>query len=338
MKLLSQIKNTENEYDFSHLLYYGDYACVNFLALYPQKCQVLKNADYPEVLKTEFGISDARLFHHKMIEEGYLEPSSIAERLSSDSLKDIVKIAEEIGIPSVGSKEEVLQRLTLNCTLDQFGKYLPEEEVYSISETGKKYMESKHDLLVLYQKRDQYHVSYNEYIYVKSKNQELSFQDALWQVMTTRFNVHAENMEYSLVQDEYLNMYALLKDQNRNAEALNALLSYFFMDLNVFDATYQFIEEFKRSSLTVQEFLKKETVPHFHIKKEMIEKIAAMKDSYQPKSAESISQNNVSYYVNTEMFLNILQQIFDETLSIDVIEQEINTRIPKALDHILRAE
>jgi len=338
MKLLSRIKNTENEYDFSHLLYYGDYASVNFLALYPQKCQVLKNEDYPEVLKTEFGISDARLFHRKMIEEGYLEPSSIAERLSSDSLEDIAKIAEEIGIPSVGSKEEVLQRLTLNCTLDQLEKYLPNEEVYSISETGKKYMESKQDLLVLYQKRDQYHVTYNEYIYIKSKNQELSFQDALWQVITARFNTHAENMEYSLVQSEYLNMYALLKDQNKNVEALNALLTYFFMDLNVFDATYQLIEEFKRSSLTVQEFLKNETLPQLHIKKEIIEKIVTMKESYQSKTAESISQNNVSYYVNTERFLNILQQIFDETLSIDEIEKEINVRIPKALDHILRAE
>ena len=338
MKLLGQIKNAENEYDFSHLLYYGDYACVNFLALYPQKCQVLKNTEYPEELKEEFGISDGRLFHRKMIADGYLEPSSIAERLSSDSLEDIVKIAEEIGIPSVGTKEEVLQRLTLNCTLEQLEKYLPEEDVYSLSEAGKKYMESKQDLLDLYQKRDQYHVSYNEYICVKSKNPELSFQDALWQVMTTRFNTHAENMEYSLVQDEYLNMYALLKDQARNGEALNALLTYFFMDLNVFDATYQYIEEFKRSSVTVPEFLSKEPLPQFTMKKELLDQIAAMKESYQPKAAESISQNNVSYYANTEMFLKILQQIFDGTLSIEETEQEINARIPKALDHILRAE
>jgi len=110
------------------------------------------------------------------------------------------------------------------------------------------------------------------------------------------------------------------------------------MDLNVFDATYQYIEEFKRSSVTVPEFLSKEPLPQFTMKKELLDQIAAMKESYQPKAAESISQNNVSYYANTEMFLKILQQIFDGTLSIEETEQEINARIPKALDHILRAE
>lgn len=82
MKLLSQVSLEENDNDFSHLLYYGDYACVNFLAKYGDKAHILKEKEYPAEFREEFGISDVRLFHRKMIADGYLEPTSIDQRMS----------------------------------------------------------------------------------------------------------------------------------------------------------------------------------------------------------------------------------------------------------------
>lgn len=338
MKLLSQIKPGENEDDFSHLLYYGDYACVNFLVMYAEKSHLMKKEEYPSELKEEFGISDARLFHRKMIADGYLEPSSIEERLSDCPMEKVVEIATKLDLPSSGTKEEILQRLSLNSSLEELSQFIPQKDIYSISEKGNQYVEKEKNLLDLYQNRDQYHVSYNEYVYVQSNHPELSYQDVLWQVMNARFQKNVEDTNYQQVKDEYLNMYELLKDEQKTVDALNALLTYFFMDLNVFADTYFYIEEFKRSSKSVPEFLSEVPVPVLHMNPEIPGKIAALKESYQSKAAESISKNNVSYYINTAQFLSILDQIFNGTFSTEAAEAEINERIPKALDHILRNE
>jgi hypothetical protein len=131
-------------------------------------------------------------------------------------------------------------------------------------------------------------------------------------------------------------MYALFLDQDKKSDALNALLNYIFMDLNVFADTFAFIEQFRRSSLSVPEYLTDAAVPVFHARPDIIDDILQLKDSYDPKIAKNISENNVSYYVNTEAFLTILDQVFAKTLSISELEEQINARIPKALDYILR--
>jgi|GEM_PF-1934341 len=337
MKLLSQIKNSENDNDFSHLLYYGEYATVNFLSMYSSKCKVLRVQDYSSVWKEEFGISDARLFHLMMIAEGYLVPSSIEERLSECSMEDICKIAEEIGLSTSGTKEEVLKRLELNAELDQISKFMPQESIFSLSEKGKRLVNANQDLINLYQKKDVYHVTYNEYASLKSKHKEMNFYDILWQVMTERFQRNADDTEYELVQNEYLNMYALLLDQEKKPEALNALLNYFFMDLNVFADTFDFIEEFKRSAEPVAIFLGHAELPQFHLSADIVTDIYELKESYDSKIAQRISENNVSYYVNTEAFLAILDEIYAQTFSLEDTTAKINERIPKALDHILRS-
>lgn len=338
MKLLSQIKNSENEYDFSHLLYYGDYACANFLSRYASQCEVLPAQAYPADLKKEFGISDARLFHRKMIADGYLEPSGVDERLSASSEEEIKAVAEEVGLSTSGTKEEILQRLGLNTTPEQMSKFLPVKEVYSLSEKGKNYLSSHEDLLSLYSHWNQYHVNYNEYASIRSKNPQMPFHEVLWEVMKNRFQKYAEDTEYHRVQDEYLNMYALFKDEQKSTDALNALLTYFFMDVNVFPDTYDLIAQFKRSSLSVSEFLAHAKLPHFTADETVIADIKQLKDSYAPKTAESISRNNVSYYVGTEQYLAMLDEIYQDQLSTGDLEEMINSRIPKALDHILRSE
>lgn len=336
MKFLNQINNSENEYDFSHLLYYGDYACTNFLNTYGRESRILKTADYPSEWKEEFGISDCRLFFHKLIADGYLEPTSIESRLAEDSLEKIQKIAEEADLSASGTKEEILQRLELNTTRDQLAKYLPGAEIYSLSVKGKAYLADNQDLITLYQKKDRYHVSYNEYAALKSRDAQADFYAVLWQVMNERFQRNAEDTEYAAVQKEYLNMYVLFLDQDKKSDALNALLNYIFMDLNVFADTFAFIEQFRRSSLSVPEYLADAAVPVFQVRPDIIDDILQLKDSYDPKIARNISENNVSYYVNTEAFLAILDQVFAKALSIAELEEQINAKIPKALDYILR--
>ena len=110
------------------------------------------------------------------------------------------------------------------------------------------------------------------------------------------------------------------------------------MDLNVFADTYEYIEQYKRSSLTVPEFLAAKPVPQFQMDSSIVEQINALKDCFQPKIAESISKKNISYYVDSAAFLAILNQIFAQTFSIEDTTKMINERIPKVLDHILRAE
>lgn len=251
-------------------------------------------------------------------------------------MEKITEVAEAVDLPKTGTKEELLQRISLNCSLEDLSAYLPHDEIYSLTEKGKQYLEKEKDLLDLYQNRQRYHVTYNEYAFVESNHREMSYQDILFQVMNTRFQKYAEDTEYAKVQEEYLYMYELLKDGDKRIDALNALLSYFFMDLNVFADTFNYIEEFKRSSKTVPEFLKEVPVPVLHINTEVVEKICGLKDCYQTKTAESISKNNVSYYVNTEKFLAILDQVFNGTFNKEATEEAINSKIPSVLDYQLR--
>lgn len=338
MRSLSQIGNIKNEYDFSHLLYYGNYACVNFLEKYKLQNKVLSNNEYPELWKTEFGISDTHLFHRMMIDEGYLEKTPMNISLQTHSLEEIQEFAKQMDLSPSGTKEEILQRLDLNVSLEDMQKHFSVEETYSLSMKGKTFIANHEDLLKLYHAKNRYHVDYNEYAAIQSTNKDEDYYTILWKVMTKRFQTHATNTEYDLVQKEYLNMYRLFIDQDRKNDALVALLNYLFMELNVFPETFIYIEKFNRSSMTVPDFLAEETVPICKVRIDIMDDILQLKEFYNPKTAQGISDSNISYYINSERFLEILQQLFDKTLLIPELEEQINTRIPKALDVILRQQ
>ena len=110
------------------------------------------------------------------------------------------------------------------------------------------------------------------------------------------------------------------------------------MSRDVFADTYEYIEQFNRSSLTVPEFISAKPEPQFHMDLAIVAQIYSLKDCFQPKVAESISKKNISYYIDTATFLAILNQIFSQTFSLGDTAKLINERIPKALDHILRTE
>lgn len=336
--MLSQIQEYQNDYDFSHLLFYGDYACANFLTLYASKCKPMANKDYPAELKEEFGISDAHLFHCKMIADGYLESTIVEERLAGCSLEELQELMEKLDLPASGTKEEILTRLALNATLEQINKYKPQEESYSLSKMGKEYLNANKDLVDLYHRKDKYHITYNEYAAVKSTHPDASYEDLLWMVLEARFQKDVADADYVSVQKEYWNMFTLLLDQQKPVDALNALLNCFFMDLNAFTETYACIEDFKKSEETVPAYLSHVQLPSVTLHPEIIEKIASLKEAYNPKSAENISRNNVSYYVNTEQFLTILSRIYDGTFSLEDTEKELNGRVSTVLDHVLRAD
>ena len=328
----------EQIYHYDDISYYGDYACANFLNLYPVKCRILRKEAYPDLLKTEFGISDAALFHHKMIDDGYLIPSSIEERLSDRPLEEIIQIADDHGLPTSGTKEELLQRIDLNCTMKQLSRVLPNEEIYSLSDAGKYYLEAHQEMVDLYQAKGIYSISYEEYEAARKLRPDASFAEILWQVLQTRFQGYVDQAQFKLVQKEYLNMYAFLLNQDRLSEALSALLNCFFMDLNAFTDTYALIQQFKSSGETVPAFLAHAEMPQVHIHPQLVDEIAALKDTYTIKAAEIVSTNNISFYVNKDLFAQILDQIFSKTFMQEETEKKIDERVPTALDHILRSD
>lgn len=336
MKELNQIKQNENNHDFSRVRYAGNYAIANFLNLYQKKCPILNTADYPKELKDVLSISDPHAFHLKMIEEGYLEPSSVGDRLEDLSTEEIVKIANEIGLPSMGERDALIHRLDLNCELDVLLKYIPNQDIYSLSYEGEKFLNAHTDLIELYNNSSRYGVNYSEYSEQQTKYPEYNFHQNLWAVIRERFNRNAMGGNYSKVQQEYLYMYALFFDEERFSKALESLLSYFYMQINAFTDTLELMTQFKRQDESVSTFMKQTVLPKVTINQDIVNEISQLSSYLTGNMISRICKNEGGFYVKEDAFQTILIDIVNKTFNLEQVELAINTRIPRALDHLLR--
>ena len=153
---------------------------------------------FPGYLSYEYDISDPCILHDQLLKEGYFEPASKEEILSSMTLAQLKNILSNIGEKQSGSKDILVQRVVASISDEDFHALFP-SVYYRLSEAGKDLLANNQDVIILHQNPN-WNISYDEYASMRG-NMEASFgfRDVLWRILNERILIaHAERTWFQL--------------------------------------------------------------------------------------------------------------------------------------------
>lgn len=301
----------------------GDYAQAYFLDLYKKSTPIKKPDQYQQYLKYTFGITDACSFHKKMIEEGFLELSSVEECLLAMKVSELKEILSCAGLSTTGKKSDLIKRIVEN---DSIKSSVSENitEQYCISKKGEQYLSQHADLIDLYKNRGKYNISYDEYISMKQRIPNSSYHDILWSI----FNERISKDHYDLGCSQYHSMYYLLIEEKRYVDALSLLLIYFSLDINNNHEIKRYIETYENVFNTLyssKKYLSEFDIPTIHI---LIDKdIESLKEYYKPEMIEKCFFGGPFEICNKADFENIIVNIINSSYDKESIEEQLNSAI-----------
>lgn len=299
----------------------GDYAQAIFLDLYKKATPIKKPEQYQQYLKYTFGIKDASSFHKKMIDEGFLELSSIEQRLLTMKIDELKKILSVAALPTVGKKSDLVKRIVENeSAVSSVSTSINHQ--YSISKKGEQYLLQHADLIDLYKNRGKYNISYEEYISMKHRMPSSSYHDILWSI----FNEQISKDLYDLGCSQYRSMYYLLVEEKRYVDALSLLLLHLSLTINNNHEIKKYIETYKNvfnGLYSRKEYLSKFDMPTIQL---LVDKdIESLKEYYDPKMIEKCFFGGPFEICNKSDFENIIINIINSSHDRETIEKFLNS-------------
>lgn len=295
----------------------GDYAKTLFLNAYQKASPVKSDSQYQRYLIYECGIKEPSKYHLRMIEEGYLEKSSLVEILRSLKVDELKTILDELGQKKVGKKEELIQRIVDNSDINQITQRYS-QDTYCISLKGKQFLEQNINYIKIHQ-HSSWGINWKEYD--KRKNPGYSFYDTVWRIFNERI-LHS----VSYGRNEYYNMYELLLEEGRRKDALEKLLLVLYIDISGIEGE-NIYKLFKQRVYT-----KKQTLEYFNIAVMIVPKInetiKTFKDVYDDTIVERIYE---AYKLpvqlcNKELFLEIIHSSLDHNYDVDITTRKLRAK------------
>lgn len=227
----------------------GDYSQTAFLWSVGRKAMPIRKRDeYPSFLFYDCGIQNAPKYHQKMVDEGFLQPASAADYLSTLKVGEIKEILQKNGLVSSGKKADLIQRATEHIPMSVLQSYFPEKN-YVLSDKGTTYL-NEHDDYVKLRIHSSWQISVSEFDSARAKAPNAKFNDICWGIFNQQ--ISKCGVDFYPQRNIYYNMYLLLQEEGRNADALMALLRVLYLDASGTNNPY--IESYKKKWLSKLEF------------------------------------------------------------------------------------
>ncbi|MGN0680747.1 MAG: SAP domain-containing protein [Candidatus Fimisoma sp.] len=311
VKVTSQSHNGAFDPDIPPLQ--GDYAKTIFLWAHEKASAVHKDDEYARYFLYECGIRRASMYHRELISQGYFDPASTTDMLSSLRVADLKQALSELGQPVSGKKDALISRIIETGDTATIRKLCP-EEMYVLSEKGHAFLQEHNDY-VLVHKHKNWEIDWHEYD--ANHRPGFSFYDTVWGILNER--VLKDNQNYG--RNAYLCMYQLLAEEGKRERAIELLLRVLYIDLSGVFAmrSYQMYRE--------GFYTKKELRDHFDIAimlaPGIIHPIKDYKDVYNDSMVDHLYEQKLPVQVcEKKMFLSIVHSILDGTYDeTSVVEQ-----------------
>ena len=208
--------------------YKEDYNRAVFLNAYGHGKPLKKNEEYQRYFEFECEIANPRKYHKSLIKEGYLQPSTVKDIVSSLKVPELKMICDSLGIIKTGKKQELVDRIASSCSSEQLNSFI-NEQLYSLSKEGILFMDEHEDYVELH-KHKNWGISLDEYVKVKqSLPFKGSFRDVAWGIFNKRIIEYSK--QHGLLRNNYLCMSNLMKEENKHEEELRYLLYVLFFDI-----------------------------------------------------------------------------------------------------------
>lgn len=208
----------------------ADYIKTIFLHMF-KKRPYKEDDSFPEYFYYEYGIINIPMYFNELKDEGLITLSHPEEVLGLMKVSELKDILSERGLKKNGKKSELIEYILLHINVNELP--IMNENYFSLSQTGKEYIEIHHDYIVLKQ-HPEWGIHPWEYQNEKSKtNGAKNFNEIILSLLNTKIlNANMATFDYSQLQDLYISSYRLFWDEECYTDALKALFKNVLLSLS----------------------------------------------------------------------------------------------------------
>lgn len=298
----------------------ANYTKVVFLLLFKKRPYKL-NDSFPEYLHYQYRILNLSLYFKEIIDEGLLSLASPAEILNMRKVPELRELLIKHNLKKTGNKPELISRILTNIDLSEIP--LANDPYYSLSESGKEFLEEYSDYVELYH-HPQWGISVLEYQKAKELyGDSFNFSDIILHLLNIKvldMQKRSNNMtqyDYSTLYNLYINLYHLLEEGGYFSDALKALLSAALLSLSGCK-NYWLISYKNNLRLNNQQTLLNYTP--IYIDDMVSFHIIELQSYYSKTLAEEVYTNFIGSYnlCTLEMFCSILEELFISSTALEL--------------------
>lgn len=304
----------------------GDYAKTVFLWAHSKASPVKANDGYARYFLYECGIRNAARYHQELIATGYFEEASVAQTLNSLKVTELKEILEELGQPTTGKKEGLIDRIAKYANDAIISRYCPEKQ-YILSTYGQDFLDAHYDYVMVH-KHKNWGVDWKEYDAHKIPG--VSYYDTMWAI----FNEQLTNNLRSFGRNQYLYMYQLLHEEGKREQALQMLLRVLYIDLSGVEGM-QYYDLYRQGI-----YNQKEVRECFNIAimlaPGILDSIKDFADIYKDEIVSKIYEQRLPVQVcDKKLFIEIISSTIDGTYDQSTAEEKLKKAYYKYLREAL---
>lgn len=121
----------------------------HFLKWCKRNTRFLPDNHYPPHMKTDWGIETPALFHHQLLQAGYLEEMSLEQRVRHLKVVELKQILKKLGLPVSGKKDELIQRVLENGDFDSILSVIGEQPEFGLTQKAHQFLFEYYDMMSL---------------------------------------------------------------------------------------------------------------------------------------------------------------------------------------------
>lgn len=308
---------------------YNEYQKTIFL--FTQNNRALRNKDdYPGYLLYQLQITNPRLYHENMINEGYFISAPANNTLNSLKVTDLKKILEDKQAKTTGKKAELIERIISLSTPEELEHLKMLNPIYVLSEMGENYLRINHEYIKLYQ-HSNWNISLEEYVEMKKKlpfksPENSVFYDVTWGIFNEKILKEDKLNHRNL----FYHMYQSQKEINRLDSAIYYLLLVLYYDLSGIDY-YHYIEYYHDEFYTKKEILEKEV--NFMFAPGVLQELIDLEKYYSPELVEEIYLRNLPINCcSKELFKKFMNELYTQpTIDLEYYSDKLNAAFRKII-------
>lgn len=293
---------------------------------------ILRDIEYPFILKDKIKTISLSLLHKQLIDEKYFIKSSIEDILNTLKVKELKEILEKNGIESTGRRKTNMIKLK-QLSKSQIVKYLPmnHNQYFSLSQQGYNYIQDNYDYVLIMK---YYQFGIDVEIYNKFRTKTHSFFESCEKMFIYQLNEVSNFKSSYSKQVMYSQLSKLYDIYGIHDKALYYALAHLYVevscDLIIPHLTFLGLDLSNPISL---ENRKKEVLSEFDYyispQDDMIEIIYKNKESFNYKMIDNIYMitleiNLCSKEYFIEIITNIFQNNFNKENTVNKIKKLFN--------------
>ncbi|MDD6324633.1 MAG: SAP domain-containing protein [Lachnospiraceae bacterium] len=308
---------------------YRDYAITLMLKAYGNVEPI--PAQYSLYYERECGLTNPRLLHQQLIDEGFLELSSLSQLLTTLKVSDLQQILRSYGLKVSGKKEELISQVLSDVDMeDLFSFFKNEPPRYSLSLKGRDFLEQHKDY-IRFHRYTKYGVTLEEYERAKAS---LCYTDDCEKILIFLYNEKVDGDKYN--RHYHLVLHELYEATGDSDNALREFLIVKYFDVNYVYSFQQlsFFLQYQSFSTAAKEMYESEKNHH----------VLAPSDAFYVAEHQNMHLRNIlnsiySQYLLKDLIIppNVFSTIVSEMITESFFDvSKWNTYLLSQLKHYLR--